>query len=144
MSEANRGCRDHSHIVQYYLMSTRSHANILHAKENKQRMNHSEVRMWIILKGRREYSFRRQHTIHDYIVDFCSSKKKLVIEVDGISHEKRSTADNERDALLQSLGFQVLRFVGIVPFPDEKVSMHVWGAIERFCRSDEKRLVVWI
>ncbi len=92
-------------------------------------MNLSEVRVWMILKKSRMYSFRRQHTIGNIIVDFCSTKKKLVIEVDGISHERKSSKDTERDAFLNGLGFRVLRVVGMVPFPDESVTAFLWTKI---------------
>ncbi|OUJ74982.1 cytosine methyltransferase [Hymenobacter crusticola] len=61
------------------------------------------------LAGRK---FRRQHGIGPYIVDFYCSAEKLVIELDGAGHFTASgeAQDAERDADLQKLGFQVLRF----------------------------------
>lgn len=55
-------------------------------------------------------SFRRQHPIHSYIVDFICLKQKLVIEVDGDSHDTRQQQDYERDAYLLNLGYKTLRF----------------------------------
>ena len=92
-------------------------------------MNLSEVRVWMILKKSRTYSFRRQHTLGNIIVDFCSTKKKLVIEVDGITHENKIGTDAVRDVFLTSLGFRVLRVVGMVPFPDEPVTAFLWTKI---------------
>ena len=48
----------------------------------------SEVLLWNILKGKKikGYQFMRQKPIDNYIVDFFCSKLKLIIEIDGISH----------------------------------------------------------
>ena len=54
--------------------------------------------------------FRRQHAIGRYIVDFCSIKQKLVIEIDGSPHLKQKAYDAERTAFLESKGYRVLRF----------------------------------
>lgn len=44
-----------------------------------------------------------------HIVDFVCLERKLVIEVDGGQHQA-SASDRCRDASLQGLGFDVLRF----------------------------------
>jgi very-short-patch-repair endonuclease len=45
----------------------------------------AERKLWAYLRGDKlkGVSFRRQHAIGDFIPDFVSIKKKLVIEVDG-------------------------------------------------------------
>ncbi len=52
----------------------------------------------------------RQKPIGDYIVDFFCNKLKLVIEIDGISHNEKSASDQIRQQKLESLGLSVLRF----------------------------------
>ena len=66
----------------------------------------------MILRGNKlnGVNFRRQHTIGNYIIDFCSVKKKLVIELDGNQHLEQSKYDIGRTAYLESLGYQVIRF----------------------------------
>ncbi len=54
--------------------------------------------------------FRRQHPIGPYIVDFYCHQARLVIEVDGVSHDDRERFDAERTSYLQALGLRVLRF----------------------------------
>ena len=56
--------------------------------------------------------FRRQHAIGSFVVDFCSIKKKLVIELDGETHvgEAPVAHDAKRDAFLRQQDFHVLRF----------------------------------
>ena len=51
---------------------------------------------------------RRQAPIGDYIVDFSFRKQRLAIEIDGGHHGGPS--DIARDAVISSLGYQVLRF----------------------------------
>lgn len=55
-------------------------------------------------------SFRRQHPIGPYVADFCSVSKKLVIELDGETHDKTEEEDIKRTVYLQKQGFRVIRF----------------------------------
>ncbi|MFA4994325.1 MAG: DUF559 domain-containing protein [Bdellovibrionales bacterium] len=55
-------------------------------------------------------SFRRQHPIHPYIADFVCLNARLIIEVDGTSHDTRLDKDKTRDEALQKMGYEVLRF----------------------------------
>ena len=43
----------------------------------------------------------RQKPIGDYIVDFFCSKLKLVIEIDGISHDGKSEGDRIRQQTIR-------------------------------------------
>ncbi len=45
-----------------------------------------------------------------YIVDFMSKDLKLIIEVDGYSHNFKSDEDQNKDHYLNDLGFGVIRF----------------------------------
>lgn len=55
-------------------------------------------------------SFRRQHALNHFIVDFVSIKEKLVIELDGSQHLEQESYDHERSQYLQSQGYKVIRF----------------------------------
>ena len=55
-------------------------------------------------------NFRRRHAIGQYIADFCSPKKKLVIELDGSQHLEQGEQDTERTCYLESQGYRVIRF----------------------------------
>lgn len=72
----------------------------------------AEAKLWSCLKGNRlnGISFRRQHAIGKYIVDFCPPKAKLIIELDGSQHLKQKEYDLERIKYLSSQGYRVLRF----------------------------------
>jgi very-short-patch-repair endonuclease len=54
--------------------------------------------------------FRRQHPIGPFVADFFCDEFKLVIELDGNSHDGRALADGSRTDYLSELGLRVLRF----------------------------------
>ena len=68
--------------------------------------------VWQHLRGRQLFGakFRRQHVVENYIVDFVSFDAMLVIELDGSQHIGQIGYDKQRDHLLESVGFKVLRF----------------------------------
>jgi very-short-patch-repair endonuclease len=55
-------------------------------------------------------NFRRQHAIGNFIVDFVSIKKKLIIELDGSQHIEQAEYDAERSRYFESQGYRVVRF----------------------------------
>ena len=57
-------------------------------------------------------TFRRQHPIGPYIVDFVCLSKKLIIEVDGAVHVKPDQVefDDVRTQYLAERGFRVRRY----------------------------------
>jgi very-short-patch-repair endonuclease len=56
------------------------------------------------------YRFRRQHAIRSYIVDFCCTKRKLIIEIDGWQHKENVEYDEKRTEYFKNFGYTVLRF----------------------------------
>ena len=61
------------------------------------------------LEGRK---FRRQHSIHNFIVDFYCASEGLIVELDGQVHMNADAEeyDRKREAFLEDLGFVVVRF----------------------------------
>ena len=51
--------------------------------------------------------FRRQFPIADtpYVVDFCCFELKLAVEVDGGIHQQQETEDQERQVIIENLGY---------------------------------------
>ena len=84
------------------------------ARALRQQQTPAEKMMWGLLRNRQldGLKFRRQHQIGPYIVDFFCNELKLVVELDGEYHFEAAQAekDQERDAYLRSMGFEVLRF----------------------------------
>src|SRR6266571_5270291 len=83
------------------------------AKQLRQTMTRAETLLWRYLKASRidGLGIRRQVPIRNYIADFVCFSVKLIIELDGESHdfEERQKADQSRDAFFESEGLQVLR-----------------------------------
>jgi adenine-specific DNA-methyltransferase len=72
----------------------------------------AEAVLWQALRGRNLAGarFRRQHAIGLYIVDFYCSRARLVLEVDGSSHDSSEEQDVIRQRTLEASGLRVLRF----------------------------------
>jgi very-short-patch-repair endonuclease len=69
-----------------------------------------EEKLWQALRGSRlaGFKFSRQIILHGFICDFVCRNLRLVIEIDGDTHERSKDAD--RDHALGRIGYRVLRF----------------------------------
>lgn len=83
-----------------------------YAKELRHNQTPEEAKLWSYLRAHRlaDVSFRRQHAIGNYIVDFCAPSKKLIVELDGSQHLESEDYDFERTLYLESKGYKVIRF----------------------------------
>jgi very-short-patch-repair endonuclease len=92
----------------------------IRARDLRQKMTVEELILWDKLRNRRFYNlkFLRQHpVIYDathkeplyFIADFYCAEKKAIIELDGKIHDFRKSRDDDRDEILRSLNFNVLR-----------------------------------
>ena len=76
-------------------------------------MTDAEQRLWRALRRDQldGLSFRRQHPLGPYIVDFYCAHLLLVVEVDGGQHaEQRKQADERRTQWLAEKGVTVVRY----------------------------------
>ena len=95
----------------------------------------AEQKMWNMLRDLKPYGarFRRETPIGPYIADFAWLSARVIIEVDGDSHEmpQGKAHDQRRDEFLRSQGFMVMRFDNeqVIDGPD-----HVFTEIERQVR----------
>jgi len=84
------------------------------AKQLRRSMTRAETLLWRHLKAHRlaTLGFRRQSPMGNYIADFVAHSRKLIVEVDGESHdfEERIRHDYRRDEWFASRGYRVLRF----------------------------------
>ena len=55
-------------------------------------------------------NFADKYPLGNYIVDFVSFEKKIIIEIDGGHHALQEEKDRLRDDWLKNQGFQILRF----------------------------------
>ena len=81
------------------------------ARVQRKNPTKSERILWEALRRKKldGVKFRRQQPIGPLIVDFYNSDYRLVIEVDGSVHDFQQHADQERQAILETLGLNVLR-----------------------------------
>ena len=81
------------------------------ARELRRTQTAAETRVWRLLRDRRlaGLKFRRQYVIGGHIVDFVCLAARLVIEIDGATHEDVE-ADAIRTAAIERAGYTVIRF----------------------------------
>jgi very-short-patch-repair endonuclease len=104
-----------------------------YARENRKAGNLSEILLWNRLKNGqlRGLDFDRQVMIGEYIADFCCKGRRVVIEIDGDSHDSRRKYDECRDKYMSDLGIAVIR----INDADVKQRMGlVWRVLENHPR----------
>ena len=80
------------------------------------------------------YDPHRQKPIDGYIVDFYCSRLKLIIEIDGDSHDGKERADMIRQKKLESFGLTGSKFWYV------DVKSNVDGVVEQLFERIENRL----
>ncbi|MGD0035876.1 MAG: DUF559 domain-containing protein [Bacteroidota bacterium] len=106
------------------------------ARTLRKDMTLAEILLWQQLKGKQllGYDFHRQKPIDEYVVDFYCPRLKLVLEIDGDSHDGKEEADRVRQEKLESLGLTILRFW------DSDVKSNVDGIVEQLREWIEARM----
>jgi very-short-patch-repair endonuclease len=78
-------------------------------------MSLPEVKLWALLRrAPNGIGFRRQHPIGPYVADFYCPAAKLVVEIDGSTHDFTIGRDEARDDYMRGLGLSILR----IPAPE--------------------------
>ena len=83
------------------------------ARDLRKAGNLSEVLLWNQLKNHQfqGYDFDRQKIIGHYIVDFFCASQRVVIELDGRTHDEKMQYDADRDEFLAGLGLTVIHIL---------------------------------
>ena len=90
--------------------------------------------LWLRLRPRLpgRPSFRRQHPVGPYILDFYCGALKLAVEIDGQGHDMGDAPahDIRRSAWLRDQGIEVIRIpaLAVLRNPDE-VAENLWIAV---------------
>ncbi len=112
------------------------------AKQLRQTMTRAETLLWRYLKAHRidGLGFRRQVPFRNYIADFACLSAKLIIELDGESHDfqERQRADRNRDDFFESEGFAILRFT------NDQVLSNLEGDVEVIRQTASARMSIII
>jgi very-short-patch-repair endonuclease len=82
------------------------------AREHRKSPTPAEALFWEHVRAKRldGLTFRRQQVVHGFIADFACDALKLIVELDGSVHAAQRDSDADRDRVLGSMGFRVLRF----------------------------------
>ncbi len=84
------------------------------ARQLRNQSTKSEIKLWQFLKGKqlKGYRFNRQKPLLNYIADFYCYELKLVIELDGYSHDFKDgqNRDFKKQQDLERAGLRVVRF----------------------------------
>lgn len=82
----------------------------------------AESKLWQHLKSRQldGHKFNRQEPIGPYFADFACRKSRLVVEIDGETHETpdERAYDERRTSIMATLGYRVIRFTNDDIFGD--------------------------
>ncbi|MGP1351798.1 MAG: endonuclease domain-containing protein [Parasphingopyxis sp.] len=100
--------------------------NTKRARELRNAASPAERKLWQYLSrrqlaGRR---FSRQMPVGPYFCDFLCRAEKLIVEIDGTSHDSRGDYDEQRTHYLESQGLTVLRFT------NEDVLGNIQGVVQ--------------
>jgi very-short-patch-repair endonuclease len=90
----------------------------------------AEHKLWQRLRNRQldGVKFRRQVPIGKYVADFVCQEAKLILELDGPTHDEREEHDEQRTHWLTSHGYRVIRFA------NEDVHRHTEAVLRTILR----------
>jgi very-short-patch-repair endonuclease len=101
----------------------------------RQNPTNDEKLVWHYLRRLRHagFIFRRQQPFSPYIADFACLAHKLIVEIDGLSHQSSQAEETDkiRENYFHTQGYDVLRFPSIRTATDaETISQHVLSYLQ--------------
>jgi len=107
----------------------------------RQDMTRAEKLFWWQVRNKQlGYRFRRQFNIGRYIVDFYCHALKLIVEIDGYTHDypKQKLYDEYRTKYLERLGFTLIRFEDLEVLSDtERTLTYLVGVMDGLKKSGD-------
>jgi len=98
--------------------------NTARARDLRNRATPAERLLWRYLsRSQLGVKFSRQMPVGPFFADFLCRELKLIVELDGFSHDVEPERDVDRDAYLSDQGFCVLHF------PNADVMSNVEGVV---------------
>ncbi|MBM0170452.1 endonuclease domain-containing protein [Altererythrobacter sp. C41] len=93
-------------------MPTFKPRNTKRARELRNRATPAERVLWRYLsKSQLGVKFSRQMPVGPYFADFLCRERKLIVELDGWSHDVAPERDVVRERFLRGQGYRLLRFM---------------------------------
>lgn len=126
-------------MVDIYYKNPREH--IKFAKTLRKQMSRSEKILWHALRQQKEQSglkFRNQHPLNPFVADFACVEARLIIEIDGASHDsgRGQAYDEWRTAILQKRKWTILRF------SNEEILKNVEGVVTTIAARAHELLLI--
>ena len=104
--------------------------SVSRARALRRSMTGVELLLWSRLRLQQlgGHRFRRQVPIGPYIADFACFQARLLVEIDGPTHDAQAQYDRRRTAWLVRRGFRVLRFAAddVLNRLDEVLEAILW------------------
>ncbi len=102
-------------------MDSTEFARYLRREESK-----AEAIFWNIVRNRQflALKFKRQVPVNKYFADFLCEEKKIIVELDDISHDERLDKDAVRTKTLEQYGYRVIRY------SNEEIYENLEGVLE--------------
>ena len=106
-------------------------------------MSVSEQTLWAFVRNKKlGFTFRRQHPIGIWVLDFYCPEAMLCVEVDGEQHEFSTERDVRRDSEFAELGIFTLRIPSLDLFTVTGAEFSHWiREIVRLCEERTGRIV---
>jgi very-short-patch-repair endonuclease len=97
------------------------------------------MKLWQYLRGHKlnGLSFRRQHPVGPFIVDFACPSRLLIVELDGSIHDLSKEQDIDRDRILSEFGWFVMRF------RNQDVATNLTDVLEQIALEANSRIAVF-
>ncbi|KPF82249.1 hypothetical protein IP78_04225 [Brevundimonas sp. AAP58] len=101
------------------------------ARSLRRAMTPPEAALWLRLRARKpgRSTFRRQHAVGPYILDFYCAALRLAVEIDGSTHlsEDAAAHDARRTAWLNAQGIEVIRIPAVDVLRDaDTAAEYIW------------------
>lgn len=105
------------------------------ARDLRRTQTAPEELLWSHLRARSlaGFKFRRQAPLDRFVVDFLCVEAKVIVEVDGPTHDTRAESDAARTNVLDAIGYLVLRF------DNEDVRSNIDGVLDEIFHTLEQR-----
>ncbi len=116
--------------------------NTRRARELRNSATPAERRLWRYLsRSQTGAKFSRQMEVGPFFADFLCRELKLVVEVDGFSHDLQPEYDAARDRWFDREGYRVLRFTNADVLGDpEAVAVAIGEEVARLAGFEGGRL----
>ena len=100
-----------------HVTAVRGPRDTIRARELRNNATPAERLLWRYLsRSELGAKFSRQMPVGPYFADFLCRSRRLVVELDGVSHDREPARDAARDRFMADAGYRVLRFTNAEVF----------------------------